>query len=155
MLASSSHHLAHCVSTKSYQGIKIQVPVPATPALWFHSPISAPAKRAQTPLLQLPSTSRPWHCCSRNFTTDNRTAHRPMLHQPRHLPPHKKGMKCMTTKEGFSQISSLNYLPQKTTVGQPKMTLLTLRDTSNLSVSLLPCSHPFPPALHSHSLPLC
>lgn len=84
--------------------------------------------------------------CSLNFITDQQNcspASSEMLHQPHHLPPHKKGMKCMTTKEGFRQISSLNYLPQKATLRQPKMTLLALCDTSSLPVSLLPSSHPF------------
>lgn len=62
------------------------------------------------------------------------------LHQPHHLPPHRKGMKCMAMKEGFSQISSLSYLPLKTPLGQPKMQLY---DSSSLSVSLLPCCHSF------------
>lgn len=96
------------------------------------------------PFSTLPSSSCPWHAAPLISSLINRTAHRPMLHQPHQLPPHKKGVKCMTTKEGFSQISSLSYLPQKATLGQPKMTLLTLRDTSSLSVSLLSYSHPFP-----------
>lgn len=82
----------------------------------------------------------------------NRTAHRPMLHQPHHLPPHKKGVKCTTMKQGFNQISSLSYLPKKATLGQPKMQLPDRSKLICISAALLSLFS-FPTALHSHTLP--
>lgn len=110
------------VSTKSYQGTKIQAPNPATPAVVPQSHYNTLLRELRHPFSPhfLPP---PGHgCCSLNFITDNRTAHRPMLHQPHHLPPYKKGMKCTTMKEGFSQISSLSYLPKKSYTGTTKDT---------------------------------
>lgn len=55
--------------------------------------------------------------------------------------PQKWGLKCMTRKEGLSQMSSLSYLPQKAVLAQPKVQFC---DGSRWPASLLLCSHSFP-----------
>lgn len=88
-------------------------------------------------------------CCSLNCITAS-TELLTYLSSTSHttsLLPQKRGLKCMTRKEGLSQISSLSYLPQKAALTQPKVQLC---DSSRSSVSLL---FFFPPAMHSHPLP--
>lgn len=140
------------LESKIYQGTKTPHTTPGYPAtLWFNSSMHLTAESSDTPSPHfLPplghSMLLPWL-----HHSINRTAHRLVPHQPRHLPPpEKRGLKHMTRKGGFSQISSLSYLPQKAALAQPKVQLWQFKMIyiSATAFSLLS----FPPAMHSHPL---
>lgn len=144
--------IQHRVSRKSYQGIKTQAPVPAPPALGFHSPLQLTAERAQTPLPHTPFHLQTMACCSLHFITDQQNCSQ--THAPAASPPpsSQKGDK-MHDNEGRLQPDQFHELsPTESHSGPTKDAALWQLKLICISAALFSLFS-FPPALHSYTRP--
>lgn len=102
-----------------------------------------------SPFSTLPSISRPWHAAPLISSLINRTAHRPKLHQPHHLPSSQEGDETHDSEGRFQPDQFPELPPTKSHTGTTKDASLWQFKLICISAAVFSLFS-FPPALHSH-----